>query len=718
MGRIASYAFGALLALLIPLMPAQAREMRALIVGVSEYPSLAKNYQLEGPRNDVQRLRDILQQRGFAPRNIRLLADGVAGASGLPTRAAILAGLDELAAQSAKGDYVLLYFSGHGSQEPADRNTPEGREEPDGLFEIFLPRDIGKWDEAEDGGKVQNALVDFEIRRAVDRIIDKGAFVWGVFDSCHSATLVRGADDSAEVRYRHITPEALGVPTKALDRAEADAVRSRGKSDAAAPDPFASAKGQGGGVFFYAAQTTELAPEMRLPLGHPERKPFGLFGFTLMQALEAGNAMTYRQLAQYVLSQYGGMNQTRVTPLFSGTQLDAPVLGQDAVPIQQWKLDRGATPTIPAGALSRITEGSLFAIVANPLDKTDAAIGYAEAQNVALSSSTLALVAQNGKPALEAKDIPATAHARLLRAAGQYQLRVVVDSRACEGDCPAMAPIAAVQKAGIAGAQIDWLKAPDTGDVAVMAFRDRVMLVPPALQGLNCKARKAAAERQRCEAELNSGSLTLAWKPAQGSDVLREALVRALHGVARATNLMRIASQLNERNGGGKLAVSMKQISRAGKVLALSAERSPVLHAGDKVEVSLLNEGQLPLDVTVLYLDASYGVSALFPYGGASNRLEAKASYSFEIDINDDTTGLERLVTIAVQARNLGERADFSFLAQSPIEQADRSRGVEDDDVTAFRDAGFADYTTRGVGAPKTPGDRTSMQVFNWTIQK
>ncbi|QSI78256.1 caspase family protein [Niveibacterium microcysteis] len=718
MGRIAKSAFGVVLALLIPLMPAQAREMRALIVGVSEYPSLAKNYQLEGPRNDVQRLRDILQQRGFAPRNITLLADGVAGASGLPTRAAILAGLDSLATQSAKGDYVLLYFSGHGSQEPADRNTPEGREEPDGLFEIFLPRDIGKWDESDDGGKVQNALVDFEIRRAVDRIIDKGAFVWGVFDSCHSATLVRGADDSAEIRYRHISPQALGVPGKAMDRAEADAVHSRGKSDAAAPDPFASAKGQGGGVFFYAAQTTELAPEMRLPLGHPDRKPFGLFGFTLMQALESGAVMTYRQLAQYVLSQYGGMNQTRVTPLFSGTQLDAPVLGQDAVPIQQWKLDRTATPAIPAGALSRITEGSLFAIVANPLDKTESAIGYAEAHNVALSSSALTFVAQNGKPVLDPKEIPAAAHARLLRVAGQYQLRVVVDTNACEGNCPALAPIVALQKSGIAGAQIEWLKAPDAGDVAIVAFRDRVMLVPPALQGVSCKARKAAAERQRCEAELRSGSLTLAWKPEQGGDALRETLATALHGVARATNLMRIASQLTERNGGGKLAVSMKQITRAGKVLPLSAERSPVLHAGDKVEVSLLNEGQMPLDVTVLYLDASYGVSALFPYGGASNRLEAKASYSFEIDINDDTTGLERLVTIAVQARNLGERADFSFLAQSPIEQLDRTRGVEDDDVTAFRDAGFADYTTRGVGAPKTPGDRTSMQVFNWTIQK
>nr|WP_242533245.1 caspase family protein [Niveibacterium umoris] len=690
--------------------------MRALLVGVSEYPVLDKNFQLEGPRNDIQRLRDLLQQRSFAANHMTVLADGVPGASGLPTRAAILNALDQLALQSAKGDYVLLYFSGHGSQQPADRNTPEGRDEADGLFEIFLPRDIGAWND--EGQTVQNALVSHELRRAVDRIIDKGAFVWAIFDSCHSATMVRGAGDSSEVRYRYITPDALGIPAKVIDRANADAVRSRGKADAASADPVASTKGMAGGVFFYAAQTTELAPEMRLPLGHPDRKPFGLFGFTLMQALESGAPMTYRQLAQHVLSQYGGMNQSRVTPLFSGTRLDDLLFGQESVPIRQWKVDRGATPSIPAGALAQVTEASLLAIVASPLDKDDAAIGYAEARNVALASSTLVPLAHGGKPALDPKDIPPAAHARLIRSAGEYTLRVVADFTDCDSACIARGPIDALKKYGVPGAQINWFSLPETGDVAVKAYRDRVQLVPPALQGLNCAARKKAAERTQCEEELRTGSLTLQWNAAKGAPALREELASALHSVARATNLMRIASQLGDA-AGGKLAVTMKQVTAAGKTLPITAERSPVLHAGDKVEVSLVNQGNLPLDVTVLYLDAGYGVSALFPSNGESNRFEAKASRTFTLDIDDETTGLERLVTIAVQARGLAERVDFSFLAQPPLAQANRTRGAEDDETTAFRDAGFADYATRGAKlTPATPGQRTAMQVFNWTVRK
>jgi hypothetical protein len=38
---------------------AHAREMRALVVGVSEYPNLPREFQLEGPRNDAARARCI-----------------------------------------------------------------------------------------------------------------------------------------------------------------------------------------------------------------------------------------------------------------------------------------------------------------------------------------------------------------------------------------------------------------------------------------------------------------------------------------------------------------------------------------------------------------------------------------------------------------------------------------------------------------------------------
>jgi len=88
-----------LLSLFVLLTPAGVvrAERHALLVGVSRYALFAadERMQLSGPRNDVQLLRTLLEQRGFAPQAVRVLADGVAGAAE-PTRAAILSSLDQL----------------------------------------------------------------------------------------------------------------------------------------------------------------------------------------------------------------------------------------------------------------------------------------------------------------------------------------------------------------------------------------------------------------------------------------------------------------------------------------------------------------------------------------------------------------------------------------------------------------------------------------------
>jgi hypothetical protein len=490
-------------------------------------------------------------------------------------------------------------------------------------------------------------------------------------------------------------------------------------------------------VFFYAAQTTESALEMRLPEGHPERQHYGLFGFMIAQGLDAGVPMTYRQLAQYVLNQYGAMNQARhVTPLFSGTNLDAAVFGQETLPLQQWKIDKGGSATISAGALSRLDDGALFAIVASPLDDVKSALGYAEARGVGLAASTLVPVAQGGKPAIALGDVPAGAYARLVRLTAQYELRVAVDLSECKGECPARRVIDPLRAAGadaVEGLRVKWVDAGQTADVALKVRADRVLLVPPSLQGLHCDTRTQAADRARCEGELAAGALVLAWTPAQPADALAAQLSQALHGIGRATNLMRIAARLTTGGAGSKLVTRVTHTPasarRAGAQRAtatpFSGEDVLSLHDGDRVDLALRNEGRVPVDVTVLYIDADYGVSVLFPQSGASNRLEPGASEPVLIDINDTTTGVERLVVIAVDALPHSERADFSFLAQPPVAamQAQRARGVgaaaDDDSLDAFRDAGFAEFKTRdAMTPPRLPSARTSMQVFNWNVER
>ncbi|NLH83654.1 MAG: caspase family protein, partial [Phyllobacteriaceae bacterium] len=175
--------------------------LRALLVGVSDYPKeTVGDLQLAGPKNDVALMLDTLGRVGFRPGDVTVLADGLettpAGrpVDGRPTRAAILAALDDLARCAGPGDTVLVYLSGHGSQQPIVDPSRHTVEKADGLEEIFLPIDIGPWEDSV--GAVKNALVDHELGRAVAAIRARGALVWVVVDACHSGTMTRAGGDA------------------------------------------------------------------------------------------------------------------------------------------------------------------------------------------------------------------------------------------------------------------------------------------------------------------------------------------------------------------------------------------------------------------------------------------------------------------------------------------------------------------------------------------
>lgn len=96
----------------------------ALLIGVSGYPSLPQANRLVGPANDVRLIRAALLRQGVRSSSIRILADGVSGSIGLPTRREILAALADLEFRAEAGDWVIVYFSGHGSQQKQLSNHP------------------------------------------------------------------------------------------------------------------------------------------------------------------------------------------------------------------------------------------------------------------------------------------------------------------------------------------------------------------------------------------------------------------------------------------------------------------------------------------------------------------------------------------------------------------------------------------------------------------
>ena len=177
----------------VPDVALAAPQYHALLVGVTQYPYLPQEYWLHGPANDVALMQDVLTRRfPFTSERITVLAGWPREEALRPTRANIARAFRRLADIAGPDDQVVIFLAGHGSQQPAD-DDPDDLE-PDGLDEIFLPADAGRWTKTI--GHVENAIVDDEIRVWVSAIRAKGAFVWVIVDTCHAGTMTRGAPPS------------------------------------------------------------------------------------------------------------------------------------------------------------------------------------------------------------------------------------------------------------------------------------------------------------------------------------------------------------------------------------------------------------------------------------------------------------------------------------------------------------------------------------------
>ena len=425
------------------------RNQHALLVGCTVYPNLAERYHLAGPGNDVLLAKKMLVERfGFHEENVTILADNAGGSGEMPTRANIERQWRRLADVAQKGDQVLVLMAGHGSQSPqliVDEDNPE----TDGLDEVFLPRDVGKW--TDQVGTVENAIKDDDIRKWVRDITDKGASLWVIIDACHSGTMTRDASDEVK---RELPPEVLGVPEEALQKAYAGAA-ARGTDDAGESqlvDSPEKTRGVPGSsvpvdpnapvvVALYASQSIEPTVEKKLPIGGAKRDTYGLLTYTLSEILSrAESTMTYRELVAQIHRQYVNMGRMSPTPVLEGTAIDREVLGLNAFPERSRIVvskDRGSNGwKINAGALSGVTKGSVLALYPPAGEKnSNKAVGHAR-------------ILDDGFGALEARvapcaygDLPAPGElAAGMRAEtvfvdfGDQRLKIGVDRLTDEGD--------------------------------------------------------------------------------------------------------------------------------------------------------------------------------------------------------------------------------------------------------------------------------------------
>ena len=128
------------------------------------------------------------------------------------------------------------FLAGHGSRQPEVRPDRENVK-PDGLDEIFLPADVGRWDGPT--ARVTNAIADYEFRAWIQRILDKGALVWGIVDACHSGTMLRDVPGRKSLeKVRGVAPQELGIPEAAIER-----VRDKAVPRLAVPNPTRPGRG-------------------------------------------------------------------------------------------------------------------------------------------------------------------------------------------------------------------------------------------------------------------------------------------------------------------------------------------------------------------------------------------------------------------------------------------------------------------------------------------
>lgn len=628
----------------------------AIVVGVSDYPYLSAKAALDGPKNDIEVVMDYLLDNDFSENDIILLADDELVK---PTHKNILEAFNKTLLKSDKGDFVYLHFSGHGSQQP-QTDTSNKNLEYDGLDEIFLPRDVKGFNYQI--GKVENALVDNEINYYVTKFRQKGVFVWLVFDSCHAGTMMRAVNIDG-VKQRKLDPAVLNIPADAITKAKSQNNKKPGQQNPLLNQKLTSETDKqelAGYVAFYAAQSTEPTIEMKLPKESPDKRPIGLFTYTIGEILGSNMDISYQQLAEGILYRYALLNSTS-TPVFEGTNINATVFNKkDKTNISQWKVTPENNKLIlRAGQINGINTGSILALVQSPTKSHQAVLGYIKVLQSSMISSKAKSIAHKGLKPIE---IIKPLYARPINRKVSTLLSLSLQANNSEQGSmhylqSALKNLARSKKQSI---NLALVKNKSNADFNLFLDKSRLWFIPSS--GL---------------LKQTGRHKTFSLKFTPTSNFI-DALTQSLRTLSRVKLLHNINKLSNSNNSLSDIEVNFALRSQ-DKTSSISPYQKLSLVADDKIEVSITNKGNVPVDVTALFIDGGFGITPIFPAEiGASNRIQPNSQPIKIIDakITADTLGSESLIIVAVKAEPNMQRTDLSFLAQASLASAKLSRSM------------------------------------------
>ncbi len=691
----------------------------ALLVGVSNYRSDSIP-DLKGPVNDVRLMKAALQTRGVD--QIKVLADGH---DGEPTRAAIGEAMAALAGSAEAGDLIVLYFSGHGT-----RQADDGEDETDGFDEVFLPSDASVGSGEQGSKKLENALIDDDIGKAVDAIRQKGADVWLIVDSCSSGTSLRSGGSA--VRARWVNPVGLGIATTRAGPGRDALVDTATLSNPAAGKVFA----------FYAAQSGEEAQEVNFAAADGDSKAepawFGLMTAKLAARLSAGSAYTYGSLFHAVLAD---MNLARLpgtlrrqTPLREGNMGDALIVGSSETEQRGGSVYRIVRGKLQAGLIQGLRTGDVLSLHEDA-NLNDTSIGMAKVKIAAALDSRIEVVATKCGDKLTADDCESSRQllkrarfARLSAPAVRSDVKVApIPAGSNSDNVPDWSGhlTAASQRAG--------------SDVKITSMNPDIAIVRQGERLGFLRAGEPVPAR----------GAALVWDPSDIAEADRAgALADVLGRIGRAIRVGHLGKAVvavsRSRLGGGlgpKLAVigEVETVEAAvldsdpdapdydpgaecRRVKKLRHKARPIVDGDrfkqcERVTLRVRNPLDRAFDVNVIHIASDFSIRVYHKrIDGkldAASKAAVLAKWTVCSDCPAPSIGPETLLTVVSPAREGSDRLDLSALAQKVIPKV--TRADQNPMFAAFLDMAAGRMPKRGALAPAHSSD-VVVSTLHWQV--
>lgn len=738
------------------------KKFHALLVGCTQYDNLSPQKWLNGPANDVDLIRRFfVDHLKLSPQSIVVLSEPEATAKGpsfRPTRDNITREIQKLIDTAQADDQVVIVFGGHGGQQPEHEETDATYLKPDGMDQMFLPCDCGHW-----SGKhhcVENAIADYEMRNWCKQITNvKKARLWVVLDCCCSGWMLR--DDSGQ-RPRNLNAKDLGIPEADLQKAQAAAAARRpanqsgGATRGAGGETQQPAPGFGPQstdyVGIYAAQRDECEMEMPMPCTaeqNQSQRVQGLLSFAIVDILShASRPITYGELADLIRQRYAQWGRTMgPTPVVEGLAQDRVVLGVKRWPgrsRRQWHKDDNGDLSLNQGSVEGLTPGSIVALYPS-IDQPNAKtlLGYAKVNSCDLLQSDIKLTKYNDAAIPTKADLPSAGTFDIAWTdCGSMRVKVAVDPQPMHtNSAPRAGNTAVGNSAADDNAARETLRLLAADLKAPMAQEDSLCTLVENLKEaqwivqmrdgkLVLLGRDAAPVREKLPPETPRFAVS-ADHPA--TDVVRE-----MTQIARAANLVELtkvdqAGAVQDSAAGATADDSHPNVELKILHFTSKSDRHPTefdptkgplnLVPGEYVGWRITNRSSFDVAVSLLYIDAGYGIKAIYPRPGSGidNMLTRNGGShtTRPAKITANPLGNEHIVLVAVPRKAGSQSPDFSFLEQPTLP---RARGGGDDNPAI--DSPLGKLLQRAMyGSGKTRGMDTGdaaqadLMLQSWTIK-